>query len=108
MNASGGSEAAIAATTRIGWIKFREYGELLYGKKFSSKIKGRIYQRCVRSAMLYRSKTCYLRENEMAILKRMSQELMSLLGLKDTLNGLARANGAQWYGHVLRRDSGDV
>ena len=40
--------------------------------------------------------------------KRKSQELMSFLGLKDTLDGLARASGVRWYGHVLRRDNGDV
>ena len=33
---------------------------------------------------------------------------MSLLGLKDTLDGLARVSGVRWYGHVLRRDNGDV
>ena len=33
---------------------------------------------------------------------------MSLLGLKNTLDGLARASGVRWYGHVLRRDNGDV
>ena len=33
---------------------------------------------------------------------------MSVLGLKDTLDGLARASGVRWYGHVLRRDNGDV
>ena len=62
-----------------------------------------------------------LRENEMEILrktekammktmcgvklieKRRSQELISLLGLIDILDGLARASGIQWYGHVLRR-----
>ena len=32
--------------------------------------------------------------------KRRSQELMSLLGSKDTFNGLARM---RWYGNVLRR-----
>ena len=89
-------------------------------------MKGRIYQGCVRSAMLYGSKTWCLRENEMAVLrrtekaimgamcgaktiqKRKSQELMSLLGLKDTFDGLTRVTGVQWYGHVLRRDNGDV
>ena len=119
-------EAAVTARTRIGWIKFRACGELLYGRKFSLKNKGRIYQSCVRSAMLYGSETWCLRENEMAILrrtekammrarcgvkmieKRRSQELMSLLGLKDTLDGLARATGVRWYGHVLRRDNDDV
>ena len=40
--------------------------------------------------------------------KRRRQELMSLLGLKDTLDELARASGVRWYGHVLKRDNGDV
>ena len=35
LNARGGSEAAVTARTRIGWIKFRECGELLYGREFS-------------------------------------------------------------------------
>ena len=39
-NASGGSEAAVTARMRIGWIKFRECGELLYGRKFLLKMKG--------------------------------------------------------------------
>ena len=30
LNASGGSGAAVKARTIIGWIKFRECGELLY------------------------------------------------------------------------------
>ena len=89
-------------------------------------MKGKIYQSCVRSAMLYGSETWCLRGNEMAILrrtekammramcgvkiieKRRSQELMSLLGLTDTLDGLARASGVRWYGHVVRKDNGDV
>ena len=76
--------------------------------------------------MLYRSETWCLRENEISILrktekammramfreniieKRRSQELIGLLGLKDTLDGLAMASRVRWYGHVLRRDSGDV
>ena len=67
-----------------------------------------------------------LRENEMAILIRTenammramggvkliettrNQELINLLSLKDTLDGLARASGVRWYGHVLRRNKGDV
>ena len=40
--------------------------------------------------------------------KRRSQELMSLLGLKNSLDGLARASGVRWYKHVLRRDNSDV
>ena len=40
--------------------------------------------------------------------KRRSQELISFLGLKDTSDGLARASEMRWYGHVLRRDNGDI
>ena len=67
-----------------------------------------------------------LKENEMEILrrtekammramggvkmleKRRSQKFISLLVLKDTLDGLARVSKVRWYGHVLRRDNGDV
>ena len=83
---------------------------MLYGRKFSVKMKERIYQSYVRSTMLYGSEMWCLRENEMAILrrtekammramckvkvieKRTNQELMSLLNLKDTLDELARAS----------------
>ena len=76
--------------------------------------------------MLCGGETWCLRENETVILrksekammramcgvklieKRRNQELMSLLGLKDTLNGLAMESRVRWYGHILRRDSGDV
>ena len=57
LNAGGKSEAAVTAKTRIGWTKFRECEELLYGRKLSLKMKGRIYQSCVRSPMLYGSET---------------------------------------------------
>ena len=83
LNASGGSEAAETARTRIGWIKFRECGELLYGRKFSLKIRERIYQSCIRSKMLYRSKTWCLRENEMTILRRHKKTMMrAMCGVK--------------------------
>ena len=37
LNTIGGSEAAVIARTRIGWIEFGECGELLYGRKFFVK-----------------------------------------------------------------------
>ena len=64
LNANGGSEAAVTAKTKIGWIKFGECRELLF-----VKMKERIYQSCVRSAMLHGSEKWCLRENEMAILR---------------------------------------
>ena len=83
LNAGGGSEAAVTARTRIGWIKFRECEELFYWRKFSSKIKGKIYHSCVRSAMLCGSEMWCLRENEMAILRRTEKAIMrAMYGVK--------------------------
>ena len=69
----------MTAKTRIGWIKLRECGELLYGRKVSSKIKGKIYWRFIRSAMLRGSETWCLRENETAILKRTEKAIMRVI-----------------------------
>ena len=32
------------------------------------------------------------------------EELMEMLGLKETLDRKTQANGVRWYGHVIRRD----
>ena len=76
--------------------------------------------------MLYRSETWCLRENEIAVLRRIeramvramcggkrmekkrTEDLMAMLGLKETVVQMAKANGVRWYGHVLRRDDGHV
>ena len=102
---------------RIGWVKFKECGELLNSKRFLLNMKGMVYQSCVRSAMLYGSKTWCLRENEKAILRRIERamvramcgakliekkrivDLMEMLGLKETMVQMARVNGVRWYRH---------
>ncbi|XP_068756631.1 uncharacterized protein [Montipora capricornis] len=124
VNASGGCEAAVIARAGIGWVKFRECGELLNSKRFSLKMKGMFFWIYERLAMLYGSETWCLRENEMAILRRTeramvramcgaklmekkrTKDLMEMLGLKETVVQMAKANGVRWYGHVLRRDDG--
>ena len=40
--------------------------------------------------------------------KRNTVELMDMLGLKETADKLARANGMRWYGYVLRQPEEDV
>ena len=49
--ASDGSEAAATRIT-IGWIKYRECGKLLNGRKLLLKVKERIYQSYVKWAVL--------------------------------------------------------
>ena len=39
---------------------------------------------------------------------RRLKKQMDMLGLKETIDRLATANGVRWYGHVLRRDDNSV
>ena len=40
--------------------------------------------------------------------KRTEDLQMEMLGLKETMVQMVKANGVRWYGHVLRRDDGHV
>ena len=38
--------------------------------------------------------------------KKRPEDVMEMLGLKETVVEMAKANGVRWYGHMLRRDDG--
>ena len=75
---------------------------------------------------LYGSEMWCLRENEMIILRRIeiammrsmcgvklvdrknTEDLIKMLGLKETLDKMALANGVRWYGHVVRKDEESI
>ena len=37
-----------------------------------------------------------------------TEDLMELLGLKETVVQMAKVNGVRWYGHMLRWEDGHV
>ena len=114
----------ISENAREGLINEILYANDLVLMSESMENLREVFKILLRSAMLYGSETRCLRENKMAILRtekammramygvkiieKRSQELMSLLGLEDNLDGLARASGVRWYGHVLRRNNSDA
>ena len=51
-SAGGGCVAAVTARTRCGWVRLRECGELLYGRRFPLSMKGAVYMSCIRPAIL--------------------------------------------------------
>ena len=53
VSGGGRCEAAVTVGTRCGWVKFRECGELLYGRRLSPKLIGAVYICNVGSAILY-------------------------------------------------------
>ena len=44
VSAGGGCEAAVTAIAQCWWVKFRDCGELLYGRRFPLKLKGAVYK----------------------------------------------------------------
>ena len=126
VSVDGGREAAVTSRTRCGWIKFWECGELLYGRRFLLKQKGSVYKSYVRPAIQYGSESWCHKECEMGILRRTersmvraicgvqprdikrSTDLIFMLGLNETIDQLAMTNSVRWYGHVLRREDGDI
>ena len=109
VSAGEGYEAAVTARTRCGWVKLRECGELLYGRRFSLGLKVVIYRSFVRPAILYGSEAWCLKERDIGILQRTersmvrvmcgvrlkdrkgSTDLMFMLGLKEVIDQLAMA-----------------
>ena len=57
LNACGRCEASVTARTRLGWKKFRECSEILFGKRFSLPIKKKTYKSYL---MLNQLQVCYM------------------------------------------------
>ena len=57
LSASGGAEASSIARDRTGWKKLRELLPLLAPKVLSYRLKEKIYEAGIRSAMLYGNET---------------------------------------------------
>ena len=75
-NSSGGCEAAVTARVRIGWERFREFGEILLGNRFPLKMKDKVYRCCVRSAILYESEAWCVNENKKAIIEKTEKAMV--------------------------------
>ena len=57
----------------------------------------------------YQNKPLFTRDTEFFELSFLKmEELMEMLGLKETLDRMAKANGIRWYGHVIRRDDDNI
>ena len=97
----------------------------MLGNRFPLKMKGEVYCCCIRSVIRYGSKAWCLKENEKAILgrmeraivscanrklfdRKMSEEQMDMLRLRETIDEIATANKVRWHGHIQWRDDDSV
>ena len=76
VSANGRCEAAVTARTSSGLDKFREFGEMLYGRKFPLGLKGTIFMCYVRLVVLYGREAWCLKESEMGILCRTERPIV--------------------------------
>jgi hypothetical protein len=121
ISAGGGAEESCIARIRCGWKKFRELLPLLTSRVLSLRTKGRVFDACVRSIVLYCGETWAvkaddlnrLERNDMRMVRWMcrvslkdrksSQELRERCGLESIGVSLQKRR-LRWYGHVERMD----
>ena len=53
LDCEDGGEKAVKARVAVVWTKWREIGGLLPIKSIQMKVRGSVYESCVRSVMLY-------------------------------------------------------
>ena len=124
LDGSGGADASTSARIRSGWKKFRELSPFLTSRAPSLKMKGKVFNSCVRSCMLYGSETwpmtvdCErrMRTVDNRMLRRFcgkslrdrhsTDELRVMTGLED-ITVCMRRNRLRWYGHVVRKEESD-
>ena len=121
IGARGGAEDSVTTRIRSAWGKFRELLPVLTGKSFPLLTKGKIYQACVRSVMLYGCETWPVKEEDMKRLEsndnRMirwmygvslreqipSHDLRNRLSLS-SIQECVQIKRLEWFGHLERME----
>ena len=122
------SEGSVERTARMrvaaAWRKWREISSLLTNKDIPLKHRGRVYDACIRSVLLYGGEGWPMIARVQAILtscdRRMlrymagvawqdrvrSEEVARRCGV-EVLENVLRRRRLRWFGHVKRRDEED-
>ncbi|XP_055998066.1 uncharacterized protein LOC130047360 [Ostrea edulis] len=121
LSAVGGCDLATTTRVKTAWKKVRKLLPVLASRHLSYKTRGRVYNTCVRSAMLHASETwaltkpnlhrllrndrtmirqiCSIKSEDMATVG--STELFGRLGIDD-LDLILRERRLRWYGYIVR------
>ena len=120
--AGGGCRLAIITRCCIAWGKFKKLLPILTSKHVSLTTRGRVFDACVRSAMLHGSESWAPTATDLQRLKRNDRSMIRwILGIKpdheiatDTLcaklgiqevTEALRTKRLRWYGHAARSSS---
>ena len=121
----GGVERAVRGRVAVAWSKWREIAGLLCNQRIPLRSRSSIYEACIRSVMLYGSETWPLTQHmERSIVScdrrmlrymagvRLQDHVQSAVvaercGLRQ-ISDVLRTRRLGWYGHVRRREEGEV
>jgi len=119
----GGCELAIITRCRNAWGKFKKLLPILTSKHVSLKTRGKLFNTCVRSAMLYGRETWAptvsdlqrMRRNDRSMIRWIcgvkpidevpTETLHAKLGILEVTKALCTKR-LRWFGHVSRASSG--
>lgn len=125
LDCDAGVERAVRARVAAAWKKWREMVSLLINKSISLKIRGSVYESCIRSVMLCGAETWAMTDRIEDILKRCdrrilrymagvrwqykisSREVAERCGVKEIQEKIRRRR-LQWFSHVRREKEGGV
>ena len=116
----GGVEEATKTRVKCAWGKFRKFTPILTNRGVPFTLKGKIYQACVQSVMVYGSETLATKVADMHRLSRAemmmvrwmcgvslkerkpNQELLGRLGIV-CVTEVVRRSRLRWFGHLERK-----
>ena len=125
MECRGGSERAIRARVGAAWGKWKEIASLLVNRSIPLHHRGKVYEACIISVMLYGGETWALTARLEGILlscdRRMfrymagvtwrdrvrSAEVARRCGVRE-LGDVLRVRRLGWFGHVVRREETEI
>ena len=123
LDAGGGCSLAITTRCCTAWGKFKKLLPILTSKHVSLTTRGKVFNTCVRSALLHASETwgptdadqLRLRKNDRAMVRWICgvgpldetpyEVLCAKLGIQEVTVDL-RIRRLRWYGHVIRSTGG--
>ncbi len=123
LDCGAGVERAVRARVAAAWGRWREISSLLVNRNIGLRNRGRVYEACVRSALLYGEETWALMNRLMEVLcycdgrmqrymagvrwqdGRSSGKVAEMCGVED-LSAKLRQRRLRWFGHVERAGGG--
>ena len=118
---SGSAERAVRSRVAFGWSKWRELRGVLGNRSIPLPFRARVYNSCVRPAILYGAETWALTRKLEDVLQKCDRRMlryMAGVSLRDGVSSeevlrrcklgdivkILRSRRLKWFGHVARRE----